>query len=123
MISTTWMLSSLEPATRAYVLSPMTAVVMPRAPSSAVKPFSSSDTADTAVGESGRVISTTWMLSSLEPATRAYVLSPMTAVVIPRAPSSAVKPSFSSDAADTGVGEASPRAASEKAEEAHHSVG
>ena len=86
------------------MLSSMTAVVMPRAPSSSVKPFSPSDAADTAVGESGSVMSIIWMPSSLELATRTYVLSPMTAVVMPRAPSSSVRPFSPSDAADVRVG-------------------
>ena len=42
----------------------MTAVVTEYAPSSSVKPFSPSDAADTAVGESGSVMSIIWMPSS-----------------------------------------------------------
>ena len=74
------------------MLSSMTAVVMPRAPSSSIKSPSSSDAADTAVGESGSVMSIIWMPSSSKPVTMAYALPPMTAVVTEYAPSSSVKP-------------------------------
>ena len=70
----------------------MTAVVIPRAPSSSIKSPSSSDAADTAVGEAGSVMSIIWMPSSSKPAMRAYVLLSITAVAMAYAPSSSVKP-------------------------------
>ena len=82
----------------------MVVVVMSQTLSSMVKSFWSSVTAAVAVGFSGSVILIIWTPWSLAEATRAYVEGPMVVVVMPTAPSSLVKPSWSFLTAAVAVG-------------------
>ena len=85
--------SSVQLATMAYVLAPMTNVATPRGPSSSSKPSTPSVALPTATGADGSLTSMSCTPSSALPKTMAYVLVPMTNVATLTAPSSSSNPS------------------------------
>ena len=80
-------------------------MAIPHAPSSSVKPSSSSLADETAAGAKGSVMLIIWIPLSVEPVTMEYVPEPIPMMATPHAPPRLVKPASASSTADAGVGD------------------